>query len=154
VSTPAREAMPTLPPGARHAQAVIWRPTGTARTRFRIPYAKDNRAFIHGICGHRARPDWEREVGYWSVARTHFRPVLAKLNERFDTAICIDITVTRACGAWCRDALGDDCACACLGENHAGAGWSPDWIPVDDHWLIQHERMRRWFLTKRKEFPT
>lgn len=120
----------------------VYRPY-RGRLRLRMPYRKDNRAWLKDRLGDRIRPEWVRGAGgregWWEIARNHLQPLVEALVERWGA---VDVTLiystTEQCDTRCQNARGDDCTCSCLGLNH-GHGFAGQWTQVGDTTLVQRE---------------
>jgi len=133
------------PTGQEPASARVWRPTPAGgRIAVAVPYVEGTRMWLRAACGPGTRPEFDRTRKVWLVARPHFRRVVEALALRYGTVdVYVDHTVRSACGKLCREAAGDDCTCACLGDNHGSHSWRREWHQVDEHWLIRNEKVRR-----------
>ncbi|MFE1321578.1 hypothetical protein [Kitasatospora phosalacinea] len=116
-----------------------------------MPYAEDNRAFIHRTLGDLVRPERNQAEKCWEIARTHMRAMVEGLAERYGSVeVTIDFRTTSKCDTRCRDAGHDDCDCQCLGENHGGAAYWRGWIEVGETTLVEVGIARRTFLVVRR----
>lgn len=128
----------------------VHRPATTGRLRIRMPFAAENRAWIHQELGDRVRPEWNKATKHWEIARPHLRTVVDALADRFGTVeVTIDSRVVSRCDSQCRDAGGDECDCQCAGENHGGAAYWRSWIEVGDTTLLEVGLVRRVFRVTR-----
>ncbi|MGP3637512.1 protein kinase domain-containing protein [Streptomyces sp. 24-1644] len=62
----------------------------------------------------------------------------------------LEFSLQQRCDQRCQDAIGDDCVCSCLGENHGGAAYLRNWTQVaetnlvgDPEVCVRHYRVRR-----------
>lgn len=111
-----------------------------------MPFARGTRYWLREVCGPGTRPEWDRGRGAWLVARPHFRKVVEALARRYGSCeVLVDHNVASMCGAWCRDAEGDECDCACMGENHGGQFWHRAWTKISAEWAVQHKVKRSRF---------
>lgn len=136
---------PVTPPGWANVGASLWRPATTGRLVMKTPYRPDNRAWIHEtLDSRRVRPEWNKERKRWEVARNHFRPMVLAMIERFGVVdVILDSRSTERCDTRCREALGEECECECLGVYHGGLGWLGDWVQVAEHTLVRSTYRRR-----------
>lgn len=126
----------------------VYRPTPSAGGRVVIwmPYARGTRGWLRSVCGAGTRPEFDRARKAWTVARPHFRRVVDALADRYGSVdVYMDHTARTVCGKLCWEAKGDDCDCACLGDNHGQGRWRKDWRLVDDYWMVRNEKVRRHF---------
>jgi len=116
------------------------RVTGRLRL-WRLPYqGGGNRWWLKEQLGDRIRPNWvQGNPGHWEIARAHLLPLLAALVRRYgQVEVWLEFSLTQKCDKRCRDALGDECVCSCLGMNHGGI-WHRRWFEVGDTTLISPE---------------
>jgi hypothetical protein len=107
------------------------------RIRTKMPYdGGHNRAWLRRHLGNRIRPELQGN-GVWGIARPHLRFLVEGLAERFGHVdVLLDFRISQRCDTRCRDALGDECVCSCLGENHGGAAYWRHWIEVGETTLV------------------
>ncbi len=117
----------------------------TGRLRlWRLPYQDgSNRGWLKDQLGDRIRPDWvQGHPGHWEIARTHLLPLLEALVGRYgQVEVWLEFSLTQKCDKRCRDAVGEECVCSCLGTNHGGI-WGRRWFEVGDTTLISPEVQR------------
>lgn len=111
----------------------VYRPAGSGRITVRMPYALGNRAWIHHNLGSGIHPVWNTTDKRWELARNHLRATVEALVERFGI---VDVVIDSYAVTRCRDAVGDDCDCQCVGENHGGAAYWKHWHAVGETTLI------------------
>jgi hypothetical protein len=109
-----------------------------------MPYAGGtNRSWLRSELGHRVDLQYVGR-GEWEIARAHLRELIEACAERFgEVDVILDFRARDRCDARCRDAVGDDCVCSCLGENHGGAAYWKRWVPVGETTLIDDGRIVR-----------
>jgi hypothetical protein len=116
-----------------------------------MPYqGGSNRSWLLQELGERIRPDWNKEEGRWEIARPHLATITAALAERFgEVDVYLEFSTTERCDDRCQRAGGDDCTCACMGENHGGAAYWRQWIHVGDSTLVDVGRKVRHYRVQR-----
>lgn len=94
-----------------------------------LPYRPGggNYELLKAICGERTRPDWNRDRGYFEVAREHLVKLIEQLPD--ELGIAVDVVLYGAsqtrCVSACWAASPDtrwECVCSCAGANH-GTGY-------------------------------
>lgn len=150
-----RAAVPAAP-GQRlpPAPVRVWRPvptglgpngkrTASRRVEVTLPYRHGTRRWLRSVCGAGSRPEFDRVRKVWLVSRPHFGAVVAALVGEYGAVdVYADHTARSACGALCREAVGDECDCSCLGENHGGQVWRKEWIKLSEEWLVINVKVR------------
>ncbi|MFY1673674.1 hypothetical protein ACN27G_27570 [Plantactinospora sp. WMMB334] len=122
----------------------IYRPMQPDRLRLGMPYHRNNRSWLKSVLGDRIQPTWVKNPGYWTLARSHFTPLVDALLERFGVVFAsVEFSTTQKCDTRCREALGDDCECSCLGERHGGGLWGDGWVQVGETTLLHSDRQVR-----------
>lgn len=130
----------------------VWRPL-EGRLVIKMPYAKDNRQWLKDTLGTRIRPDWNKELKRWEIARSHFGPVVEALANRLGRIdVWMDFKKVERCDTRCRNARSRECTCSCLGKHH-GQGVTFGWKVVsDNHTMIQSSgTLRRHIIVTKEE---
>lgn len=111
---------------------MIWRPI-KGPLRVKLPYQGSHRGWLTGVLGRRPTHLGD---GVWQVPRTKFRILCRVAVERFgEVTVVADFKASARCDTRCAEAIGDECVCACLGENHGGGLWS-GWKQVGETMLV------------------
>jgi len=130
----------------------VWRPV-EGRLVIKMPFAPTNRAWLKAVLGSRIRPDWNKELRRWEIARNHFGPVVEALANRLGKIdVYMDFRQVERCDTRCRKAKSRECTCSCLGKHH-GCGVTHDWkIVGDGHTMLQSSgTIRRHIIVERDE---
>lgn len=115
-----------------------------------MPYGRGNREWLHGALGSRVRPRWNKATQRWEIARSHLRLLTLELADRFGRCdVYLEFSTQERCDTRCRNAMGDDCTCSCLGENHGGAAYWKFWKQVGETTLIAQDRQERHYTVLR-----
>lgn len=103
-----------------------------------IPWTgQSSRSWLLEALGEHIRPEWNKSEKRWEIARTHLKTVIAALVERFEEVdVFLEFSMTERCDRRCAGAVGDDCTCSCMGENHGGAAYWKRWQLVGDETLV------------------
>lgn len=128
----------------------VWRPL-EGRLVIKMPYSTTNRSWLKEVLGARIRPEWNKELKRWEIARNHFGPVIEALADRLGKIdVYMDFRQVERCDTRCRNARGRECTCSCLGKHH-GKGVTRDWrIVSDQHTMLQSSgTIRRHILVGR-----
>jgi hypothetical protein len=111
----------------------VWMPNDLGR----------GRGWLLEQLGERVRPVWLPEQRRWEVARHHLRTLAFALTEKYGTVdVFLEYRATTICDKRCREAVGEDCECSCVGEFHGNITWA-GWIEVGDTVLIKPGRQIR-----------
>lgn len=110
----------------------VWRPV-EGRVQIRMPYAKNNRAWLKETLGERIRPEWDKPSQCWLVARNHFGAVVEAMAERLGRIdVYIDFRGLERCDTRCKNAKSRECDCQCIGRYHGANGITHGWKLVGD----------------------
>ena len=110
---------------------VIFRPGGKEKLKVRVPFAKNNRAWLK--YGHRIEPIWEKEKKYWLLPKSWFNDVVDKCLKKYGKVYIIQpYREQEKCAPACWNAKGHECNCSCMGENHGKDGDNSDWLVISD----------------------
>lgn len=115
---------------------VILRPGGKDQLKTRVPYAKNNRAWLK--VGHRIEPEWNREKKYWALPKSWFNDIVNKCIEQHGKVYVIQpYRKQEKCAPACMNANGHECNCSCMGENHGTGGPNKGWLVISDAFATQ-----------------
>lgn len=110
----------------------VWRPI-RGRIAVKMPYAKDNRAWLKRTLGSRVQPDWNGSERCWYLARNHFGAIVEALAEKLGKIdVYVDFRGVERCDTRCKKATGRECDCQCLGKFHGQDGITHGWKLVGD----------------------
>jgi hypothetical protein len=115
---------------------VALRRGGSKPIRLRIPYRKDNRAWLKS--GKRKKePVWIKEKEYWELPASRFNELVRMILDRFGSVYIIQPYREReVCASMCMHATGFECQCSCMGANH-GSENSDGWFEVTDTFAVR-----------------
>lgn len=114
------------------------------RVEIRMPYAKDNRAWLKDTLGQYIRPEWDKSQRCWLVARNHFGPIVEALARRLGRIdVYLDFRGLDRCDTRCKKARGRECDCQCLGKHHGEQGITHGWKLVGDTTEIRSNGTKR-----------
>lgn len=109
---------------------IIRRTKNSEKHRIRLPYAGDNRDWLRS--GRLTRPVWFAQHRYWEIPKAWFNDFVNRALARFEKVYIIQpFREQEKCAPACMNALGHECQCACMGQNH-GAGNNGSWFEVND----------------------
>jgi hypothetical protein len=125
----------------------------TGRVAIRMPYAKNNRAWLKETLGARIRPEWDKPNRCWWVARNHFGSVIEAMRDRLGRIdVYVDCRNTERCDTRCKNAKSRECTCQCLGKHHGEGGITYGWKLVGDTTEIRSTGVtRRHFVVVRED---
>ncbi|MQT05166.1 hypothetical protein FF041_35115 [Streptomyces jumonjinensis] len=112
-----------------------------------------NKRWILEELGDRIRPEWNRAARHWEIARPHLRTLVESMAMKFgEVNVYMEFSTRQRCDMRCSNAVGDDCVCSCMGENHGGAAYWQRWTLVGDTTLIgSSEVLERQYLVRRSD---
>lgn len=95
-----------------------------------LPYAVDNRSWINGL--GKSKATYVKSVQGWQIPKSWLNQFVDGALERFGSVHVVQPHNEReVCAPACRNAVGHDCQCSCLGANH-GTGDGSGWFDVSD----------------------
>jgi len=101
------------------------------KLRVRLPFADDNRQWLQDA--RRTPPKWiGGNEAYWELPKSWFNDFVDRALRRYGKVYIIQpYRVQEICARACREAVGHECQCSCMGANH-GAGHDGTWFDVSD----------------------
>jgi hypothetical protein len=97
----------------------------------RLPYAPDNRDWLREE--KRNRPEWIPEEKAWSVPKSWFEDLLRRILSKYGAAYVIQpFRRDEKCAPACWNAVGAQCECSCMGENHGSGRPEGRWHIVSE----------------------
>lgn len=83
-------------------------------------------------------PSWERRYSGWQVPKSWLTRLIEMLLKRYGECYVIQpYRPKKTCSTQCRNAVGLDCDCSCMGEYHGTGGPSAAWFVVSDTYAVQ-----------------
>lgn len=105
-----------------------------AKLTARLPYRADNRTWLFGLAtGHR-KPEvkWVPTEKAWKLPVSWLNRFVDSGLERYGRLYVVQpYRELEKCAPACRNAVGHDCQCSCMGANH-GAGDGSGWFDVSE----------------------
>lgn len=104
--------------------------------------ASYNRSWLKSVLGAGTRPNWNRTMKRWEIARSHLWVLTSALADRFgEVEVLVEFNTTEQCSKTCRKATNPvyECVCNCKGKFHGGRGAERNWIPVGAHRLLSKD---------------
>jgi len=111
----------------------------------KIPYAQGNRAWLrdnrHNI------PDWDEKYKAWETPQAWFEKNIKLCIQRYEACYVIQLYRERQiCAPACWNAIGIDCECSCMGENHGSGHPGGRWYEIAEtlavSWGVQRYSCR------------
>ena len=100
------------------------------KLRLRLPYSAGNQNWMQENGGH--TPEWISDQRYWEVPRRWLNDLVKRALDKYEKLYIIQpFREQEVCAPNCWNALGHDCNCSCMGENH-GQGKMGSWLVVSD----------------------
>ena len=96
----------------------------------RLPYSSSNRQWLQN--GRRNNSAWKSTEGYWELPKAWFNDFIERALDRYRSVYIIQpYREQEKCAPACMNAVGHECNCSCMGQNH-GAGNDGSWFEVSD----------------------
>ena len=146
---------------SRHLATIeaVWRQTaipvlyrrGKGHPLFaRLPYASDNRSWLSSF--GRRTPIWHKDQKYWELPASWFNDVVSGALDRYGKVYIIQpYREQEKCAPACMNALGHECQCSCMGQNHGAGGPDAGWFVVSETFATRwhEEELACRLLTKK-----
>lgn len=98
--------------------------------RIRIPFSLSNRAWLQN--GRRTNPTWLQDLKCWEIPASWFNDFVARTLKKCGKLYVIQpYRKQEKCAPACLTAVGHECQCSCMGENH-GVGNDGSWFEVSE----------------------
>ena len=100
----------------------------------RLPYRPDNRGWLFGLATGRRKPEvqWAPVEKAWKLPVSWLNRFVDSGLERYGRLYVVQpYREMEKCAPACRNAVGHDCQCSCMGANH-GAGDGGGWFDVSE----------------------
>jgi hypothetical protein len=102
----------------------------------RLPYSTTNRDWLQ-MSGTRS-PEWLPNYRSWSIPKTWFENVLRRAIDAYGSVFVIQpFRAAEKCAPACWNAVGAECECSCLGENHGAGNPEGKWHIVSETFAVK-----------------
>jgi hypothetical protein len=105
----------------------------------RLPYRSDNKAWLFGLATGRRKPEvkWSPVEKAWKLPVSWLNRFVDSGLERYERLYVVQpFREMEKCAPACRNAVGHDCQCSCMGANH-GAGNGGGWFDVSEEFSFR-----------------
>jgi hypothetical protein len=121
---------------------VIFRASKKVDLSIRLPYNVGNRGWLK--CSKRkTEPDWNTEKKYWVLPRSRLNELVEMILKRFGKLYIIQpYRNLEICAPACWNAMGHECECSCMGENHGRNHHEAGWFVVSEAFAVRHGKVR------------
>lgn len=110
---------------------VVYRQGGKDPLLVRLPYEKDNRAWLKEN-PRQKEPEFFKKYECWRIPKSRFDTIIEKALVRYGRVYAIQpYRVLEICTSSCMKASGFECECSCMGANH-GAGIAGSWYEISE----------------------
>lgn len=110
---------------------VVYRPPQQGKILFRLPFASDNRSFLQQ--GRKNKPEWLTDKKCWQLPRSWFNGTVELVLRRHKKLYIIQpYREQEKCAPACWNAMGHECQCSCMGENHGQRQLGGSWFIVSE----------------------
>ncbi len=101
----------------------------------KVPYSTDNRAWLRA--GKRSNPKWLSEKKQWELPQSWFNDFVDRCLQRYKNVYVIQpLREQEKCSPACRNAVGHECQCSCMGANH-GSGSHAGWFDISETFSVR-----------------
>lgn len=102
----------------------------------RLPYSDTNRAWLHA--GHRNKPSWNSERRCWELPKAWFESIVKRALDKYAQIYVIQpFNAQEKCAPACWNALGVECECSCMGQNHGAGHPEGKWHVVSETFAVR-----------------
>lgn len=116
---------------------VIYRRGAGHKLMVRLPYNKDNRTWLGNE--RRNQPEWLPSKKCWKIPTAWFNDTVDRSLRRWGKLYIIQpYREQEKCAPACWDAMGHECQCSCMGENH-GSQSPGRWFIISDTFATKWE---------------
>lgn len=97
----------------------------------RLPYREDNRSWIRNE--KRNNPTWVKDKKHWECPKAWFNDLVERSLSTWGKLYIIQPhRHQEVCAPACWNAIGHECQCSCMGENHGSQSSTGGWFIVSD----------------------
>lgn len=115
---------------------VVFRGGGKRPLMIRLPFGKDNRQWLQE--GHRTQPEWVVAKKYWAAPKSWFENLIKRALVRYGRIYVVQpFRASQKCAPSCWNAVGVECECSCMGENHGSGEPLGRWHVVSETFAIR-----------------
>lgn len=100
----------------------------------RLPYRSDNNTWLRSLASGTRKPEikWSPQIKAWKLPISWLNRFVDSGLERYGRLYLIQpYREIEKCAPACRNAVGHDCQCSCMGANH-GIGDGRGWFDVSE----------------------
>ncbi len=122
------------------ALAALWRqavlPVVFRRARpspllVKIPYAAGNMDWLRN--GQHRKPSWNSQYKAWELPQAWFESAIKLCLTRHKKCYVVQLHRDKqVCAPACWSAIGIDCECSCMGDNHGNVRPNGRWYEIDE----------------------
>jgi hypothetical protein len=97
----------------------------------RLPYAESNRIWLRG--DKKSKPVWDKQNKHWEVPKAWLNDLVDRSLIKWGRLYIIQpYREQEKCAPSCWGAMGHECQCSCMGENHGSQNSGRGWFIVSD----------------------
>lgn len=117
---------------------VVWRRDGKGESIvLKLPFSTSNRLWLKG--GRRIDPKWIGHLKQWEIPKAWFNDFIERALDRYGLVYVIQpYNVMEKCAPACLNAIGHECQCSCMGQNH-GIGNDGSWFEIGEAFAFRYD---------------
>ena len=97
----------------------------------KLPYSPNNKEWLKDE--RRNNPKWIPDYKCWEIPKSWFEEVVKKSIEKFGSSYVVQPYYTQQkCAPACWNAVGIECECSCMGQNHGTGNPVGKWHIVSE----------------------
>jgi hypothetical protein len=97
----------------------------------KLPFAEDNRSWLRAA--RTRRPEWNGTFKCWETPKAWFSDLVEAILSKYGKLYIIQpYRPQEICAPACWNAVGHECQCSCMGENHGMSAPSGKWLVISD----------------------
>lgn len=110
------------------------------KLRVRIPAGTNAYFVLKGGSRRCHAPVHITNGNYWELPYSRLNDLVEILAKKFGSVILMQpVMHKQVCASACMEAMGFECECSCLGENHGSRNMDSSWFEVDDTYAVRYE---------------
>jgi len=119
---------------------VVFRKGKGFKLMVRIPYSKNNALWLKGK--KRIYPVWNKKFKCWDIPKAWFNDLIDQILEKHRKLYIVQpYREQEVCAPACWNAVGHECECSCMGENHGSQGPNGNWMVISETFATRwHDR--------------
>ena len=109
------------------------------KLRVKIPPGANAYFVLRGESRRSHEPIRNTEGNYWELPYSRLNELVEILAKKFGSVILMQpVRHKQVCAKACMEAMGFECECSCLGENHGSRNMDSSWFEINDTYAVNY----------------